>query len=106
MGPLLLLSAIVVTGVLYVLVPTVADAARRFRGPRVVRCPSTHGPVNVELDTMHAAVTSLIGEPRLRIARCARWPECAHCDQGCLEGVDAAWAGQHGVLTTASPSQS
>lgn len=72
---------------------------RHFRGPRVVICPGTGGMVNIELDAAHAAFTSVVGEPRLRVASCACWPGEGDCNQGCLRGIEGTWAREHGLLT-------
>jgi hypothetical protein len=74
---------------------------RGIRGPRIVTCPKSGRAVEVEFDEGRAAITSLIGAPTLRVKRCSRWSagEERGCRQACTEGVDAALACSHGLLT-------
>ena len=98
---LIILLAIAAVGGLYVLLPIGMDEYFRLRGPRVVTCPDTQAPEEVELDAGFGALTALSGRPTLRVKDCARWrdtqsPDCA---QGCLQGIDALAARGHGLLT-------
>lgn len=87
--PWIVLAAIVAVGVLYVLLPVVAGVYRRYRAPRALRCPETGETAEVGVDARRAALGAAFGEPRLRVARCSRWPERHGCDEACL-GAEAA----------------
>jgi hypothetical protein len=87
------------TGVDATLAREATDPHGGFGGPRIVICPATGHPEEVELDAARAALTSSVGSGELRIAQCARWPEHRNCDQACLEDADPAWAEEHGLLT-------
>jgi hypothetical protein len=65
-------------------------AYRRFQGTRVVACPETKAPAAVAVDAIHAALTAVLGPPRLRLKRCSRWPERRDCGQECLAQIEAA----------------
>jgi len=98
---LIILLAILAVGVLYVLLPIGLDEYFRLRGPRVVMCPDTQAPVEVDLDAGFGALTALSGRPLLRVQHCERWQDAPSrsCAQGCLQGIDALAAREHGLLT-------
>ena len=56
----------------------------RFRGPHDLLCPDTGNFATVRIDALHAAVSSPLGEPDLRVKDCSRWPEHRGCRQECL----------------------
>ena len=87
---ILTIAAVLATGVLYVLAPTMADAWARFRRPREVRCPDGGVPATVVPDPARAAFTSLIGPPNLRLKDCTRWPQRRDCARGCVEQIETA----------------
>ena len=91
-NPWIVLAGIVALALLYVVLPVVTEAFRRFRGGRRVECPGTSAPAEVRLDAGHAALTSAFGPPDVRVENCSNWPERAGCSQGCLErpGVEVA----------------
>ncbi len=82
--PWIVLVAVLAVACLYVLLPLVADTFRRFRSPRMLRCPETSGPAEVGIDAPRAAVTSAFGQPLLRVKSCSLWPERDQCKQHCL----------------------
>ena len=82
--PWIVAIAVVGIGVLYVLLPLIADTFRRFRGSRVLRCPETGGQADVGIDASRAAFTSAFGPPQLRAKTCSLWPEKEKCQQDCL----------------------
>jgi hypothetical protein len=84
--PWIVVLAVVALGVLYVLMPLVADTFRRFRSPRMLSCPETGGKAEVGIDASRAALTSTFGQPLLRVERCSLWPEKEQCKQECLTG--------------------
>jgi hypothetical protein len=98
---LITLLAVAAVGVLYVLLPIGTDAYFRLQGPRLVTCPDTRAPVEVDLDAGFGALTALSGRPALRVKHCGRWQDAAgrNCAQGCLQGIDALAAREHGLLT-------
>jgi hypothetical protein len=57
----------------------------RFRGPHNLLCPDAGNFAIVRIDALHAAVSSLLGEPDLRVRDCSRWPEHQGCRQECLQ---------------------
>ena len=58
-----------------------------FRGPLVVRCPETNEIAIIHVDAAHAAVTSIVDDPHLRLTACSRWPERQNCDRACLSRI-------------------
>lgn len=85
----LLLMAIVGIGLIYVVLPIMADVYFRFRRPRVVRCPENGLAAEVQVDAWHAAATAIPGPPGQHVADCSRWPEHARCKQDCLSHATA-----------------
>jgi hypothetical protein len=87
--PWLVLLGIAALAAVYVLLPVVGDAFRRFRASRMLVCPKTGTAAQVAPDAAHAALTAAYGRPRVRIARCSLWPERQGCDQDCRAQVEA-----------------
>ena len=56
----------------------------RFRGQRKLLCPETGNLAIVQIGALHAAVSSLLGDPDLRVRDCSRWPKRQGCGQECL----------------------
>ena len=86
----LLIVSIIALATGYFAIPYLIRAFRRYQGARVVTCPETHAPVTVEIDARHAALTSIIGRPEIRLDHCSRWPINQDCGQECmvdLEGI-------------------
>jgi HAE1 family hydrophobic/amphiphilic exporter-1 len=81
---------------------TARESEHAFGGSRVVICPTTGQPEEIELDAARATVTTTTGMAELRVARCGHLPAGPDCDQGCLKGVDPRWAREHGLLTPTS----
>ena len=61
----------------------------RFRSPFEVRCPETNEFAIVRVHALHAAVTSVLDSPVLRLSVCSRWPERQNCDRACLRRIEA-----------------
>jgi hypothetical protein len=61
-----------------------------YRGPRIVNCPETNKPAIVEVDSLHATLTSTVGLPDIRLKNCSRWPIKEQCGQECLTDLDVA----------------
>ncbi len=85
--------------VIFVAIVALAAAFRliwmwlKFRGDRVITCPANMRPAGVRVDARHAAASSLVKSPELRLCSCTRWPEMAGCAQDCLKQIEAAPAG-------------
>jgi len=80
-----LVAALICAGVRYFVI-----SSRRFGGSRVIICPETQKQAMVEVDTTHAAFTSLIRQTDLRLESCWRWPMQENCGQECLLQLDIA----------------
>jgi hypothetical protein len=65
----------------------------KYRGDRVITCPANMRSAGVRVDAGHAAASSLVKAPDLRLCACTRWPEMAGCGQDCLKQIQAAPAG-------------
>jgi hypothetical protein len=62
----------------------------KYRGSRTITCPETGRPTIVEVDALHASLTSAIGLPDIRLKDCSRWPIKSQCGQECLTELDVA----------------
>ena len=62
----------------------------RYRGTKFVTCPETGRPAIVEVDALHASMTSTVGLPDIRLESCSRWPLKEQCGQECLTDLDVA----------------
>lgn len=62
----------------------------KYRGSRIVTCPETGRPAVVEVDALHASLTSTVGLPDIRLNHCSRWPIKEQCGQECLTNLDVA----------------
>ena len=56
----------------------------RYRGRRGIVCPETGSTVTIRIDALHAAVSSLLNDPDLKVSDCSRWPARQGCRQECL----------------------
>jgi hypothetical protein len=62
----------------------------RYRGSRTITCPETKRHAVVEVDALHASLTSTVGLPDIRLKDCSRWPIKEQCGQECLMDLDVA----------------
>jgi len=85
----LFIAALIVTAT-YFGIRYFVRASQLFAGERVIICPETGKQAMVEIDTRHAAITSLLGQTDLRLESCARWPIKQDCGQECLLQFDDA----------------
>jgi hypothetical protein len=85
----LLIAGTVVTG-LFLGVRYLACAYFRFRDSRIITCPETGEAAMVEVDAVHAALTSAVGQTHVRLQGCWRWPLNESCNQQCLTQLDVA----------------
>ena len=65
-------------------------SSSKYRGTRIVTCPETKRPAIVEVDALHASLTSTVGLPDIRLQDCTRWPIKEQCGQECLMDLDVA----------------
>jgi len=63
---------------------------RRYRGPRVVLCPETITPEEVEVGALRAAWGAARDDLQLRLTSCSRWPERRKCGQRCLTQIEGS----------------
>lgn len=79
---------LLVVPVVYTLLDDAAFHVRsfvdRWRTTRVVVCPATGRPEDIELAAAGAPDSNGAGASALRIAHCSRWPEHHDCDRTCL----------------------
>ena len=85
-----LIALVIVAAALWVGIRWLVRSASRYRGPRTVTCPETKNPTIVEVDWLHAALTSTVGLPDIRLENCSRWPLKRECGQECLTALDVA----------------
>jgi hypothetical protein len=62
----------------------------RYRDSRIITCPDNGEAAIVEVDAIHAALTSALGQPDIRLQNCGRWPLRQNCGQECLVQMDVA----------------
>jgi len=79
--------AVVVAGIL---IARLAMGWWRHRGDRLITCPENLRPAAVRVDARHAAASSLLHAPDLRLSTCSRWPEKGACGQECLSQIAGA----------------
>lgn len=79
--------AVLVGAALYVGIRYVFRAIQQYRGTRIVTCPETGSPTIVEVDAIHAALTSVAGIPDIRLEACSRWPLKENCGQECIANL-------------------
>ena len=85
----LLVLALVATA-LYFGIRWFVRAYSRYRGTKTITCPETGRPAIVEVDALHASLTSTVGLPDIRLKNCSRWPVNEQCGQECLADLDVA----------------
>ena len=61
-----------------------------YRDSRIISCPENGQAAVVEVDAIHAALTSPLGQPDIRLQNCGRWPLLQNCGQECLVQLDVA----------------
>ena len=87
-GSLILLAAI--AAALWFGIRWFVRSSSKYRGSHVVTCPETNKPAVVEVDSLHASLTSTVGPPDIRLENCSRWPLKEKCGQECLTDLDVA----------------
>ena len=69
---------------------------RRYRHATIRRCPERGKGAHVTIDAMRAALSSIIGQPRLRVKNCSLWEDRKECTQPCVGSPRAgAPSGHH-----------
>jgi hypothetical protein len=86
----LLIAIIVTAAALCFGIRWLIRSSSRYRSPRIVTCPETERPAIVEVDSLHASLTSTVGLPDIRLKDCSRWPIKEQCGQECLMDLDVA----------------
>jgi hypothetical protein len=82
-------TVLVMTG-LFFAIRHFVRAYFRYRDSHIIICPDNKEQAMVEVDAMHAAMTSVLGQPDIRLQNCWRWPLHADCDQECLAQLHVA----------------
>jgi hypothetical protein len=82
-------TALVATG-LFFGIRYFVRAYIRYRDSRMIICPDNGEAAIVEVDAVHAALTSALGQPDIRLQNCWRWPIHQACGQECLVQLDVA----------------
>ena len=85
-----LIAIIILTAALCFGLRWLVRSSSRYRGTRIVTCPETKEPAIVEVDALHASLTSTVGLPDIRLEECSRWPIKEQCGQECLIDLDVA----------------
>jgi hypothetical protein len=79
-----LVAAAPVVVLIYLGIRYFVRTSERFGGAQVIICPETGKQATVEVDARRAALTSLLGQPDIRLESCWRWPLNQDCGQECL----------------------
>jgi hypothetical protein len=83
-----LIVIVLLATVLYFSIRWLVSAYSRYRGTKIVTCPETGRPAVVEIDALHASMTSTVSLPDIRLKNCWRWPLNEQCAQECLTDLD------------------
>jgi hypothetical protein len=85
-----LIVIVLVTTAVYFGIRWLVRTYSQYRGTKIVTCPETGRPAIVEVDALHASLTSTVGLPDIRLENCWRWPLKEQCGQECLANLDVA----------------
>jgi hypothetical protein len=80
--------SLIILAVIYAVGRAFFKAYVKFRGKMVVTCPETKEGVAVDVDARHAAFTTVLNAPDLRLTDCTRWPERQDCGQECVRQIE------------------
>jgi hypothetical protein len=83
-----LIAMIAIAAALWFGLRWLVRSSSRYRGSRIVTCPETRKPAIVEVDALHASLTSTVTLPDIRLEDCSRWPLKEQCGQECLMDLD------------------
>src|SRR6185503_4290705 len=84
----LLIALIAIAAALWCGSRWLVRSSSKYRGSRIVTCPETKKPAIVEVDSLHASLTSTLSLPDIRLEQCSRWPIKEQCGQECLIDLD------------------
>jgi hypothetical protein len=76
----------------YILADRVTHGIRvyvKVRGNTLVTCPESQKAAMVQVAAKSAGMQAILGEPRLRLSDCSRWPMRGGCGQECLNQIEA-----------------
>jgi hypothetical protein len=79
-----LIAILILAAALWFSVRWLVRSFSRYRSSRIVTCPETNRPATVEVDALHASLTSIVGLTDVRLQNCSRWPMKKECGQECL----------------------
>lgn len=82
--PWMALAGITALGVFYVTLPIFLDFFRRYRKKKVLKCPESGALAEVDINAPRAAISSLFGNPLLKVKNCTLWPKRKGCREHCL----------------------
>jgi hypothetical protein len=85
-----LIALVIIAAALWCGFRWLVRSSSKYRGSRIVTCPETKMPAIVAVDSLHAALTSTVGLPDIRLEDCSRWPIKKQCGQECLIDLDVA----------------
>ena len=85
-----LIAIVLLAAALWFGIRWLVRSSSKYRGSRLVICPETKQPTIVEIDALHASLTSTVGLPDIRLQDCSRWPIRGQCGQECLTDLDVA----------------
>jgi hypothetical protein len=85
-----LIALILFAAALWFGIRWIVRSSSKYRGARIVTCPETKEPTIVEIDALHASLTSTVGLADIRLQECSRWPLKEQCGQECLMSLDVA----------------
>lgn len=85
-----LIAIIITAAALWFGIRWFVRSSSRYRGSKVITCPETKRPAVVEVDWLHASLTSTVGHTDIRLENCSRWPLKKECGQECLTELDVA----------------
>jgi hypothetical protein len=85
-----LIVIVLIASASYFVVRWLFRAYSRYRGTKIVTCPETGRPAIVEVDALHASLSSTLGFADIRLKSCSRWPMQEQCGQECLTDLDVA----------------
>jgi len=85
-----LIATVSLVAALWICFRWLVRSSSSYRGTRIVTCPETKTPAIVEVDALHASLTSTVGLPLIRLQSCSRWPIREQCGQECLMDLDVA----------------
>jgi hypothetical protein len=85
-----IIVTVLIASAFYFGIKWLVSAYSQYRGTKLVTCPETGRPAIVEVDALHASLTSTVGLPDIRLENCSRWPLKEQCGQECLVNLDVA----------------